>query len=71
MRKGTLLAALAVSAGLIAAACGGGSGTNSSNTLLFGDYQDTDSLGPYGNTVMRANILTTTEVGLVYLDGNM
>ena len=71
MRKRSLLAALAVSATLIAAACGGGSGTNSSNTLLFGDYQDTDSLGPYGNTVMRANILTTTEVGLVYLDGNM
>ena len=71
MRKRSLLAALAVSAALIAAACGGGSGTNSSNTLLFGDYQDTDSLGPYGNTVMRANILATTEVGLVYLDGNM
>ena len=71
MRKRSLLAALAVSAALIAAACGGGSGSNSSNTLLFGDYQDTDSLGPYGNTVMRANILTTTEVGLVYLDGNM
>jgi ABC-type transport system substrate-binding protein len=71
MRKRSLLAALAVSATLIAAACGGGSGTNSSNTLLFGDYQDTDSLGPYGNTVMRANILATTEVGLVYLDANM
>jgi ABC-type transport system substrate-binding protein len=71
MRKRSLLAALAVSAALIAAACGGGSGSNSSNTLLFGDYQDTDSLGPYGSTVMRANILTTTEVGLVYLDGNM
>lgn len=71
MRKRSLLAALAVSATLIAAACGGGSGANSSNTLLFGDYQDTDSLGPYGNTVMRANILATTEVGLVYLDGNM
>jgi len=71
MRKRSLLAALAVSAALIAAACGGGSGSNSSNTLLFGDYQDTDSLGPYGNTVMRANILATTEVGLVYLDGNM
>jgi ABC-type oligopeptide transport system substrate-binding subunit len=58
MRKRSLLTALAVSAAMIVAACGGGSGSTS-NTLLFGDYQDVDNLGPYGNTVMRANVLCT------------
>jgi ABC-type transport system substrate-binding protein len=71
MRKRSLLAALAVSAAMIAAACGGGSSTNNSNTLLFGDYQDVDSLGPYWGTVMAANVITTTEAGLVMLDGNL
>ena len=71
MRKRSLLAALAVSAAMVVAACGGGSGTSNSNTLLFGDYQDVDSLGPYWGTVMAANVITTTEAGLVYLDANL
>ena len=73
MRKKSALAALFVSAALIAGACGGtptveGSykpGTGAAGgTLLVGDYQDmTDLL--YGSTVMDANISTTLWDGLV------
>ena len=69
MRKGTFLAALAVSAAMIAGACG--SSSSSGSTLLFGDYQDVDSLGPYWGTVMAANVISTTEVGLTKLNGKM
>ena len=69
MRKGTFLAALAVSAAMIAGACGSSSG--SASTLLFGDYQDVDSVGPYWGTVMAANVIATTEAGLTKLNGKM
>jgi peptide/nickel transport system substrate-binding protein len=73
MRKKSALAALFVSAAIIAGACGEtpsveGSykpGTGAAGgTLLVGDYQDmTDLL--YGNTVMDANISATLWEGLV------
>jgi peptide/nickel transport system substrate-binding protein len=77
MRKKTLLASLAVSAAMVAGACGGGAsivgsyspGTGASGgTLLVGDYQDVDSLNPfYYSTVMSANVLATVYDGLVTL----
>ena len=75
MRKKTLLASLAVSAAMVAGACGGGAsivgsyspGTGASGgTLLVGDYQDVDSLNPfYYSTVMSANVLATVYDGTV------
>jgi len=45
MRKRSLLATFAVTAALVAGACGGSTGsTVSGATLLIGDYQDVDSL---------------------------
>jgi peptide/nickel transport system substrate-binding protein len=77
MRKKTLLATLAVSAAMVAGACGGGAsivgsyspGTGAAGgTLLVGDYQDVDSLNPfYYSTVMSANVLATVYDGLVTL----
>jgi len=77
MRKTTLLATFAVSAALVAGACGGGASIvgsyspgsgNSGGTLLVGDYQDVDSLNPfYYSTVMSANVLATVWDGLVTL----
>ena len=66
MRAKRLLAALAASAALVVAACGGG--TSSANTLIIGDYQDVDSLGPYYGTVMAADVIQATEIGLTNLD---
>jgi peptide/nickel transport system substrate-binding protein len=68
MRAKRLLAALAASAALIVAACGGG--TSSGKTLIIGDYQDVDSLGPYYGTVMAQDVIQATEIGLTYLDVN-
>ena len=77
MRKKSALAALFVSAAMIAGACGGGASIVGSykpgeggtgGTLLVGDYQDVDSLHPYYySTVMSANVLATTWDGLVTL----
>ena len=77
MRKTTLLAAFAVSAAMVAGACGGGASIvgsykpgdgASGGTLLVGDYQDVDSLHPfYYSTVMSANVLATAWDGLVSL----
>ena len=77
MRKKSALAALFVSAALIAGACGGGASIVGSykpgeggtgGTLLVGDYQDVDSLHPYYySTVMSANVLATVWDGLVTL----
>ena len=77
MRKTTLLAAFAVSAAMVAGACGGGASIvgsykpgegASGGTLLGGDYQDVDSLNPfYYSTVMSANVLATVYDGLVTL----
>lgn len=78
MRKKSALAALFVSAALIAGACGGGGASivgsykpgegGTGGTLLVGDYQDVDSLHPYYyGTVMSANVLATTWDGLVTL----
>ncbi|MEI6271392.1 MAG: ABC transporter substrate-binding protein [Chloroflexota bacterium] len=73
MRKMTALAALFVSAAVIAGACGGtpsveGSyepGTGAAGgTLLVGDYQDITDLN-YGGTVMDANVNATLFDGLV------
>lgn len=66
MRAKRLLAALAASAALVVAACGGG--TSSANTLIIGDYQDVDSLGPYWGTVMASDVISATEIGLTYLN---
>jgi len=76
MRKKSLLATLALSAAMVAGACGGGasivgsyapgSGGATGGTLLVGDYQDVDSLNPfYYSTVMSANVLATVYDGLV------
>jgi peptide/nickel transport system substrate-binding protein len=77
MRKKSALAALFVSAAIIAGACGGGASIVGSykpgeggtgGTLLVGDYQDVDSLHPYYySTVMSANVLATTWDSLVTL----
>lgn len=77
MRKKSALAALFVSAAIIAGACGGGASIVGSykpgeggtgGTLLVGDYQDVDSLHPYYySTVMSANVLATVWDGLVTL----
>ena len=78
MRKKSALAALFVSAALIAGACGGGGASivgsykpgegGTGGTLLVGDYKDVDSLHPYYyGTVMSANVLATTWDGLVTL----
>lgn len=73
MRKRTALAALLVSAAVIAGACGGtpsveGSykpGTGAAGgTLLVGDYQDITDLN-YGGTVMDANVNAMLFDGLV------
>ena len=77
MRKKSALAALFVSAAVIAGACGGGASIvgesyapgaagATGGTLLVGDYQDVDSLNPfYYATVMSANVMATVYDGLV------
>jgi peptide/nickel transport system substrate-binding protein len=78
MRKKSLLATLALSAAMVAGACGGGAsivgsyapgtGGATGGTLLVGDYQDVDSLNPfYYSTVMSANVMATVYDGLVTL----
>jgi peptide/nickel transport system substrate-binding protein len=73
MRKRSLLATFAVTAALVAGACGGSTGsTVSGATLLIGDYQDVDSLNPfYYSTVMSSNVIGMTSDGLLRLNDKL